>query len=71
MCKEWIASLVEWSVVSYYALTIAASRKDTDAFIQELNNIISGVPSGETYSILGNSKARVGSGRVMTMNGGE
>ena len=45
-------------VVSCYAPTRAASRDD-DAFFQELNNIISGVPVGETYIILGNFNARV------------
>ena len=48
-------------VVSCYAPTRAASRQDKDAFFQELNNIISGVPEGETYIILGDFNARVGS----------
>ena len=45
-------------VVSCYAPTRAASRDD-DAFFQELNNIISGVPVGEMYIILGDFNARV------------
>ena len=48
-------------VVSCYAPTRAASREDKDAFFQELNNIISGVPAGETYIILGDFNACVGS----------
>ena len=48
-------------VVSCYAPTRAASREYKDAFFQELNNIISGVPAGETYIILGDFNACVGS----------
>ena len=48
-------------VVSCYAPTRAAMREDKDAFFQELNNIISGVPVGETYIILGIFNTCVGS----------
>ena len=48
-------------VVSCYAPTRAASREDKDVFFQELNNIISGVPAGEMYIILGDFNAHVGS----------
>ena len=48
-------------VVSCYAPTRAASREDKDAFFQELNIIISRVPSGGTYTILGDFNASVGS----------
>ena len=47
--------------MSCYAPTRAASREDKDAFFQELSKIISGVPEGETYIILGDFNARVGS----------
>ena len=56
-------------VVSCYALTRAASREDKGAFFQELENIISKVPSGETYIILGDFNARVGSRGALTMSG--
>ena len=54
-------TVVRIHVVSCYALTRAAHREDKDAFFQELKNIISGVLSGETYIILGDFNARVGS----------
>ena len=46
-------------VVSCFAPARAASREDEDAFFQELENIISRVPSGERYVILGDFNARV------------
>ena len=48
-------------VVSCYASTGAASREDKEAFFQELDNIISLVPSEEKYILLGNFSACVGS----------
>ena len=48
-------------LVSCYALTRAASRENKEAFFQELDNIISTVPSGEMYVLLGDFNARVGS----------
>ena len=58
------------NVVTCYAPTRAASREDRDTFFQELNNIISGVPAGETYIILGDFKARVGSRKSDDNEGG-
>ena len=54
-------TVIRIHVVSCYALTRAAHREDKDAFFQELEHIISGVPSGETYIILGDFNACVGS----------
>ena len=48
-------------MVSCYAPTRAASREVKEAFFQELENIISSVPSGERYILLGDFNARVGS----------
>ena len=48
-------------VVSRYAPTRAASRKDKEAFFQMLDSFISLVPSQESYVILGDFNARVGS----------
>ena len=48
-------------MVSCYAPTRAASREDKKAFLQELENFISLVPSGEVYILLGDFNACVGS----------
>lgn len=48
-------------MVSCYAPTRAASREVKEAFFQELENIISSVPSGERYILLGDFNALVGS----------
>ena len=48
-------------VVSCYAPTRAASREDKEAFFQVLGNFISTVSSRESYIILGDFNARVGS----------
>lgn len=48
-------------VVSCYAPTRAASRETKDAFFQELENILSTVPQGEKYLLMGDFNARVGS----------
>ena len=48
-------------VVSCYAPTTAASREDKEAFFQELDNIISLVPSNEKHFLLGDFSAHVGS----------
>ena len=40
-------------MVTCYASTSAASREDKETFFQELENIISSVPSGEIYILLG------------------
>ena len=52
-------------VVSCYALTRAASRQEKDTFFDELNNILSSVPAGEKYTVLGDFNARVGSRQVV------
>ena len=51
----------EMEVACKRVMQKAASREDKDAFFQELENIISSVPSGEKYVILGDFNARVGS----------
>ena len=73
LCKAWSPRCVSASlqmdesaqsrlhVVSCYAPTRAASREDKEAFFQELENIISSVPSQEKYVLLGDFNARVGS----------
>lgn len=48
-------------IVSCYAPTRAASREVKEAFFQELENVISLVPSKEKYVLLGDFNARVGS----------
>ena len=48
-------------VVSVYAPTWAASRDVKEAFFQELENVISSIPSSECYVLLGDFNARVGS----------
>ena len=48
-------------VVSCYAPTRAASREDKESFFQVLGNFISTVSSKESYIILGDFNARVGS----------
>ena len=48
-------------VVSCYTLTRAASREDKEAFFQMLDSFISSVPSHESYVILGDFNARIGS----------
>ena len=48
-------------IVSVYVPTRAASRAVKDAFFQELDNIISSIPSEECYVLLGDFNARVGS----------
>ena len=67
--SRWVSAILQVDkrtvsrihVVSCYAPTRAASREDKDAFFQELSKIISGVLEGETYIILGDFNARVGS----------
>ena len=48
-------------MVSCYAPTRAASREDKEAFLQVLDNFLSSVPSRESFVILGDFNARVGS----------
>ena len=48
-------------VVSCYAPTRAASREMKDAFFLELEHMLSSIPSGEKYVVLGDFNARVGS----------
>ena len=48
-------------LVSCYAPTRTASRENKAAFFQELERIISSVPSGERYVILGDFNTCVGS----------
>ena len=48
-------------VASCYAPTRAASREDKEAFFQVLDGFISSLPSRESYVILGDFNARVGS----------
>ena len=47
-------------MVSCYASTSAVSREDKETLFQELENIISSVPSGERYILLGDFNALVG-----------
>ena len=51
--------------MSCYALTRAASRQETDTFFDELNSILSSVPAGEKYIVLGDFNACVGSRQVV------
>ena len=48
-------------VVSCYAPTRAASREMKDEFFLELGHMLSSIPSGEKYVVLGDFNARVGS----------
>ena len=48
-------------VVSCYAPTRAASRETKDTFLQEIENILSAVPQGEKYVLMGDFNACVGS----------
>ena len=48
-------------VVSCYAPTRAASRETKDTFFQEIENILSAVPQGEKYVLMGDFNACVGS----------
>ena len=52
-------------VVSCYAPTRAASRQEKDTFFDELNSILSSVPAGEKYIVLGDGNACVGSRQVV------
>jgi hypothetical protein len=59
-CRR-IRARITMHVVSCYAPTRTASREVKDAFFQELESIIFSMPSGETYILLGDFSARVGS----------
>ena len=48
-------------IISCYAPTRSASREAKEDFFNELENIISAIPSGEKYILLGDFNARVGS----------
>ena len=48
-------------IISCYAPTRAANRETKDEFFQELENIITSMPTRERYIILGDFNARVGS----------
>ena len=52
-------------VMSCYAPTRAASRQEKDTFFDELDSILSLVPAGEKYIVLGDFNARVGSRQVV------
>jgi len=51
-------------VLSCYAPTYGASREDKDAFLDQLQQVLSAVPSDECYVMLGDFNARVGSRTV-------
>lgn len=55
------ACLGKLHVMSCYAPTRAASREDKEAFFQLLENFITSVPSKESYVVIGDFNARVGS----------
>ena len=52
-------------IVSCYAPTRAASRQEMNIFFDELNSILSSVPAGEKYIVLGDFNACVGSRQVV------
>ena len=41
------------------------SRQEKDTFFDEMNSILSSVPAGEKYTVLGNFNARLGSRKVV------
>ena len=46
-------------VLSYYALTWAASRAAKDAFFQDLEHALASIPPEKPYVLLGDFNARV------------
>ena len=52
-------------VVSCYAPTRAASRQEKNTLFDALNSILSSVPAGEKYIVLGDLNACVGSRQVV------
>ena len=52
-------------VVSYYAPTRATGRQEKNTFFDELNSILSSVPAGEKYIVLGDFNGCVGSRQVV------
>ena len=48
-------------IVSCYAPTQSARREEKDKFYDELDTVLSSIPSGEKYVLLGDFNARVGS----------
>ena len=53
------------NVMSCYAPTRAASRQEKNTFFDELNSILSSVPAGEKYIVLGDFNACVGSRQII------
>ncbi len=58
-------------VMSCYAPTRAASRSDKNKFLQVLDSFISSMSSRESYIILGDLNARVGSRERVKMISGQ